>query len=715
MKSHATAGDVTRRTMLKGLAAAGLWSVLPGESSGEAAGPPVWAGATLKYLEGLRRPDGGYAWEDQPDSHLTPTFAAIGCYHALRQDPPQRKALAEFVRTHHPFAIKKLERDLRMFEYQQIQGLVWLGEDASDFAARVRTWTRPSAYPTVYERHGYPVFQLEITAFTCRELLGLPTGDLAPQFVEYVVGRRRANGSFNNTPASDGGDGHVMNTWWGLEALRAVGRSGEKRQETVAWLQACQRPGGGFTYRPNADAGGVDDAAYTWAAARALKHLGAAPADREACVRYLYSLRGADGGFADRPGWASNAVATYYALDALEALGALASAPAASAAPAAAPRPAPLPGDLKVFTIQIEAHGHGSPAEAVELARALRVHLWGAKNAEAGWIARAQAIADRRKVPVRFFVANEEYGTFVTVPGLGTYSHTSDVAAPAGADFGPSLAGPEAVSWEDFRTRRLAPLQKAGGRLVWQFGENEELVRIYLDDSVERGGYAAISTFHFGNPDFTNSEPFLYRWRHRLAMVALQDAHGGEPWWWGDMTAGFRTLFLAAEPTWAAWLDALKRDWVVAVRRDAVTGQRLRMHGGAPGVQDFVREHQRQWQWWDNPDIQRPLASVVAVTPADQFEAARPQAGVTVRVRCQWDNTAQGLPKTPVAELVRLAVDGRRVQPSLVEKKNNKKQLSDHYYEFHIASPAAGRHTATATVRVIRTGAQADVTTEFTV
>src|SRR5205085_2968469 len=113
---------------------------------------------------------------------------------------------------------------------------------------------------------------------------------------------------------------------------------------------------------------------------------------------------------------------------------------------------------LKVFSIQIQAHGQGSPAEAVDLARSLRIDLWGAKNSKPGWIARAQSLADAQKVPVKFFVANEEYGTLVSVPGLGTYSHTSDIAAPPGSDFGAALAGNKAVTWETYRERRLAPL-----------------------------------------------------------------------------------------------------------------------------------------------------------------------------------------------------------------------------------------------------------------
>ena len=286
-----------------------------------------------------------------------------------------------------------------------------------------------------------------------------------------------------------------------------------------------------------------------------------------------------------------------------------------------------LPEDLKVFTIQIEAHGRGSCIEAVELARALHIDLWGAKNAPAGWIARAQAIADERKVPVTFFVANEEYGTFVDVPGLGTYSHTSDIIAPAGVDFGASLAGKDVVSWEEFRQRRLAPLNKADGRLIWQFGENEELTRLYLDDSLQRGGYAAISTFHFGNPDFTNSEPFLKHYWQQIPFVGLQDAHGEESWWWLDQLEGFRTLFLATEPTWKGWLTALKNNWVVAVRHDRVSSGQTWMHGGPPEVLEFVRRREPQWRWWDNPSIQSPVVSLVAVRPDDKWEAARPERG----------------------------------------------------------------------------------------
>ena len=705
---------ISRRTMLTTLTAAGLAAALPRTLLGQSTPQPTWPSAVTTYLETLARADGGYAWGDQAQSHLTPTFAVIGCYRLLKQPPPRQSTLAEFVRTHHPSRLKKLEQERRMFEFQQVQSLIWLGEDAAEFRDKIRAWKRPLAYLKQYEQHGYPIFQSELGAFTCRALLGLPLDDLSPAFTDYLNARRRANGSFNNTPAADDGDGHVMNTWWGLQALRVLGRTGEKQAETIAWLRACQLPQGGFTYQPKPEFGGVDDVAYTWAALRALKQLGAAPANRESCLASLHSLANPDGGFGDRPGWLSNPVATYYALDALESLGALHAPPIRPSK--GSPLPSPLPPNLKLFSIQIEAHGRGSPAEATDLARALHIHLWGAKNAKPEWLARVQALADHQKVPVKFFVADEEYGTWVNVPGLGTYSHTSDIMAKAGTDFGPPLSNQGVVSWPEFRKRRLAPLEKASGRLVWQFGENEELVRMYLDDSLLHGGYAAISTFHFGNPDFTNTEPFLNRYRGQIPFIGLQDSHGNEPWWFADMTTGFRTVFLATEPTWEGWLTALQRNWVVAIRHDAPSGFKTWMHGGAPEVIEFVRNHEPDWRWWDNPEIQRPLVSVVAVRPGDQFEQARPDQGVMLRVRCAWENTTQGLPKSPITELIKLTVDGAEVSPKLVATKAPRgPAFQDHYHQFHLPNPAPGKHTATALIRVLETKVESSRTVEFVV
>jgi len=707
---------MSRRDMLK-LIAAGM--IVPAWLT-RAAGRGTGADRVLVYLETLRRADHGYAWGYQADSHLTPTFAAIGCYHRLGRTPPDVPALAAFVRTHHPEDLKKLEQPRRIYNFQQVQSLVWLGHDVHDFRAKVAAWTKPIAYMARYEKHGYPVFQCELGAVGCHALLGLPQTEMAPAFRRYVSDRQRANGSFNNTLTQDGGDGHVMNTLWGLTAAQVLGLPlAPESDRLIAWLRACQRQNGGFTYHPSPSFAGNDDVAYTRAAVASLALLGAAPTDRTGCINYLLSLANDDGGFGDRPGWASNASATFCALESLgvlDALDALDTPPSAAAFRRRSVHrvPSPPPG-LKVFSIQIESHGNGSPKDTVELARGLHIDLWGAKNATPAWMAAVQARADQTGVPVKFFTANEEYGTWVDVPGLGTYSHTADVIAPPGTNAEEtSMAIAGVLSWEQFRDRRMAPLEAIGGRLIWQFGENEELVRLYFDDSLERGGYAAISTFHFGNPDFTNSEPFLNRWRGRIPYITLQDAHGPEPWWFADITTGCRTLFLAEEPTYEAWMRALKNNWVVAVRHDSVSKLKTWRHGGSDEVVAAVFAQEAQWRWWDNPGVARPLVSLAALRPGEKLEAGAPQSGVALRVRCACQNTAHGGLLDPLAELVSLTVDGQPVATSVVEEKApHRSDVIDRYHLYPWSDAPAGSHVAVATVRELATGRKSIQTVAF--
>lgn len=639
-------------------------------------------------------------------SHLTPTFGVIGAYQALKLMPPNPTELADFVRVRHPRELKPLQQEARIFDWQQVQALRWLGADTREFATSIAAFAKPLEYNRLYESQGYPVAQSELSAVLAHGLLGLPVAGIADTFGRYLDERRRPNGSYNNTPVSDGGDGHVMTTLLALQATRVLGREETPPDALIAWLQGCQLPQGGFTFQPEPAFGGVDDISYVHAAVRALHLLGEKPENPDACVYYIHSLANADGGFGDRPGWLSNATATHRALEALDTLGALGNIDQVKRR-WSRPRTA-LPAGLNIYSAQIEAHGTGSPADAVELARSLKIDLWGAKSARPGWGKRFAEVAAERKVPVKWFASDEEHGTWLHTPGFGTYSHISDVIAPAGVDLGVPLgtrrkAG-DPVSWEEYRKRRLNPLHRANGRLIWQFGENEQLMRILLDDSVERGGYAAISTYHFGNPDFTNSEPFLNRWRGRIPFVALQDSHGAEPWYFADFTTGFRTLFLATEPTWAGWLNALEHNWTVPVRHDALSRGKTWMHSGSDEVLEFVRGREKEWRWWDNPQCERPLLSIVAVGPDDEFESDRPNEGLNIRVRCAWESNYLGALRKPLAELVRLSVDGVEVKPTLVERKRTNTQAGEHAHCFALTPKQAEVvHTVTAVVREIAT------------
>jgi hypothetical protein len=137
------------------------------------------------------------------------------------------------------------------------------------------------------------------------------------------------------------------------------------------------------------------------------------------------------------------------------------------------------------------------------------------------------------------------------------------------------------------------------------------------------------------------------------------------------------------------------------------------MHSGSDEVAQFVREREGEWRWWDNPAVVRPMVSVVALRSGDDFEAGRPERGVALRVRCAWENTAQGLPKNPLAELAVLTVDGRAVTPELVTRKRPNGQTEEHFHRWAISEPAPGPHQAVARVRVLATGEEVVQTVEF--
>jgi hypothetical protein len=94
---------------------------------------------------------------------------------------------------------------------------------------------------------------------------------------------------------------------------------------------------------------------------------------------------------------------------------------------------------------------------------------------------------------------------------------------------------------------------------------------------------------------------------------------------------------------------------------------------------------------------------------------ARPENGLTLRIRCAWHNTTQGQPKKPIAEFAKLVVDGQPANAQLKDIKRARGVREDYYHEFHIANPTPGPHAATVTVRVLETGQEVTRTMNFTV
>jgi len=165
---------------------------------------------------------------------------------------------------------------------------------------------------------------------------------------------------------------------------------------------------------------------------------------------------------------------------------------------------------------------------------------------------------------------------------------------------------------------------------------------------------------------------------------------------------------VARQPSWEAWLEALDRNLVMAVRHDAVSNWKTELAGGTAAVRDFVMKREREWRWWDDAGkpSRRPVASLVALRPGMKFEVGTPEQGVALRLRLWAENVHMGLPREPLTELVELRVDGQRVEPALHESKE------DRYYLLALPD-APGTHKAEARIRVLESGRVASVSTSW--
>lgn len=158
----------SRRAALQSLVAAG-WVASTGRS--------LFAAESniQDYLVGLRKPDGGFGWSDQPRSHLVVTHAVVGCCVALQVELTDVDSLAEFARQEHHGSRKPINQHYREFDLQQIETLHRLGQDTADFHERVAQWKAPIPYASQYEKNACPIFRKQIaTLVVCRHDNWLP-------------------------------------------------------------------------------------------------------------------------------------------------------------------------------------------------------------------------------------------------------------------------------------------------------------------------------------------------------------------------------------------------------------------------------------------------------------------------------------------------------------------------------------------------------------
>ncbi|ADV83473.1 Prenyltransferase/squalene oxidase [Terriglobus saanensis SP1PR4] len=619
----------------------------------------------LSFVARHRKPEGGYGWLSRTKAHITPTFAAVGCYRILQSPVPETEVLADFVRSHYPVPAGLSQQPLWRIDYEQAQILNWLGKTIGP--DKLAMLQEPFVYNTYFEKNAYPTFQHQAMALRLRKMISADKNLSSAAWRDYFKLRRRTNGTFNNSVAADGSDGHIVNTLWGMGALEDLGQQVHLPADGIAWIRSCQLETGGFIWCPFPALGRCENMIYTWAAVSLLSQANSKPRDTDGCIRWINEQFTDEGGFRSSPLANPNLTATYYALDALRILGASASK---RIRPQSARRSSSLPSTLKVYSAQIEAPGNGSPSEAVRLAQSLDIHLWTAKNASHQWIAEAQRIASMHGFSIQFARGDEEYGTYTSVSGFGTYSHLDDLVAPGDARLGPYPPQKDVpLPWTEFRDTRIKAIREDKGRMVWQFNENEELTRILLDEACHTGDYGAISSFHFGLDDFLDFEPFLMEWEGRLAMIGLQDSHGGESWWWTSQLEGFRTLYLAEDPSWESFLKAIDNKWVLSVRRDASTNHQIEWSGALSEVRRFIADREQDWSWWTGSHSDRPLAMLTVLRPNMPFEIGAPKEGLSIRVRLRFglgDSPNKAVLYEQQSELVSMHIDDREVHPEQV-------------------------------------------------
>lgn len=297
---------------------------------------------------------------------------------------------------------------------------------------------------------------------------------------------------------------------------------------------------------------------------------------------------------------------------------------------------------------------------------------------------------------------------------MGTFGHMLDYFAPAGEGMVPFKKGTsqqefrrsaiglkESSTWSELRETAILPLAKSNGGFILQISNNEPLSRILLDESVANGGYLAISTIHFGQ-NFLFWLPHLNQYRYQLPFIALQDFHGIESWWWGNELVAYRNLFLAKKPDTGELFNALKNNWVVAVRHDSISGYKTRMLGGTKDARAFIQTRQKEWQWWNDEtrEMNHPWAAITVVEPSDTLEAARPETGVNIRIRCWWNGVRQNI-KEPLVSLEKLSIDDVLIPPGSI--KFVERQNVDNYYLYSLPNPKKGEYNIKATLRNMRT------------
>ncbi|CAN5401566.1 hypothetical protein BH23VER1_BH23VER1_12680 [soil metagenome] len=592
--------------------------VIPGRLSGE----EVDSAATIRFLLAHEKPNGAFGPLGQDHTDLAWNYPAVHALALLGQGVPRpedafrngRDAAYLEDASHHKTWSRDIyqrahlaavlerepgpEYDLREswnLEYFDRDGWYYPRIDAQKLRERVATFYD---IPSLWHFVG----AVTVSGGTVEN----------PQDVsDFVAPRQCPSGGFEDAYRADAprddSAAHVVATASAVLALRALGLDVANQEACVEWIRSCQAEDGGFRWNPsNSSHSNKPDVWYTWCAVRSLMALDAKPRDPDACLSWINSLQNADGGFGDRPGWASRLYSTYHAVHALDLLTGDAAGAIASKEVTRDADPIPE-GTYSIFQAHLKSPTGGP--DMVEAAKEMGFNFLGVKsNTPDGppdTLDEARAYTAEKGYPLELVGNPENYGHKLEWLGGHPAHHVSNWLVPPAMTAeqrerfeAADEAGRKGLPWDRYREEVIAPLLEMGSLVYPEMDYTMANAYQVYDDGLdgETGYNAVIGALGWAPWDWIRMFPYRERWVGRHPMVADGDAHGDIEKW-GERLDRQRTLYIAKGHGLDEFLDACRDNRTVCVIRRGDDRSELVLYG-TPAAVAYARKNLEQWKWW---------------------------------------------------------------------------------------------------------------------